>query len=109
MQPVQHSRRPAGPVLGEQHPGQHQIPGLPGVVRLVVRGEAVLLRPALGGGQVALGEQEPRSLRRDGVERAGRARRGLPRFADRLQGLGLVTGRLPIHASVARPPASGAV
>ena len=43
----------AGPVLGEQDPGQHQVPGLAGIVRLVVRAEAVVLGETGRGRQVA--------------------------------------------------------
>ena len=38
VQPVQQRKRPAGPALGEQHPGQHEMPRLAGVIRLIVRG-----------------------------------------------------------------------
>ena len=65
---VPRTRAAAGPgsqtepsrlAFGEQDPGQHQMPGLAGVVRLVVRGETVLLRPAGGSSQVVLGQQQP--------------------------------------------------
>ena len=72
VQPVQQRERLAGPVLGEQDPGQHQVPGLPCVVWLVVRAEAVLLRETGRAGQVALGQQQPGPLGGDRVEQAGR-------------------------------------
>jgi len=37
VQPVQQCQRLAWRILGEQDPGQHQMPGFAGVVRLVVR------------------------------------------------------------------------
>jgi len=40
------------------------------VVGLVIRAEAALLRPPRGSGQVALGQQQPRPLRRGRVEKA---------------------------------------
>ena len=55
VQPVQQRERPAGLALGEQEPGQHQVPRLASVVRLVVRVEAAFGCPPGGGGQVALG------------------------------------------------------
>ena len=67
VQPVQQRECLAGLALGEQDPGQHEVPGLAGVVRLVVRAESGLLRPPGGSGQVALGQQQPRPLRRNGV------------------------------------------
>ena len=54
VQPVQQRERPAGLALGEQEAGQHQVPRLASVVRLVVRLEAAFGYPAGGGGQVAL-------------------------------------------------------
>ena len=69
VQPVQQRERPAGLVLGQQEAGQYQVPRLAGVVRLVVCLEAALGYPAGGGGQVALGEQQPGLLGRDRVER----------------------------------------
>ena len=73
VQPVQQGECLAGPVLGEQDPGQHQVPGLAGVVRLVVRAEAVLLRETGRGGQVTVGQQQPGPLGGDRVEQARRA------------------------------------
>src|SRR6266542_271601 len=72
-QPLQQPQRLVGPVLGEQHPRQHQVLRLPGVARLVVWAEAALPGPAGGCGGVALGQQQPRPLRRDRVEQAGYA------------------------------------
>ena len=73
VQPVQQRQRLAGPVLGEQDPGQHQVPGFAGVVWLVVRAEAVVLRESGRGGQVALGQQQPGPPGGDRVEQARRA------------------------------------
>jgi hypothetical protein len=50
VQPVQQRQRLAGSVLGEQDPGQHQMPGFAGVGRLVVRAEVVVLRESGRGG-----------------------------------------------------------
>ena len=95
VQPVQQRERLAGEALGEQHPGQHQIPRLAGVVRLVPGGEALLLRPASSSGKVALGQQQPGMLRRDRVEQPDRARLGPHGLADRLQRPGGITAGLP--------------
>ena len=86
-----------GAVLGEQNPGQHQILPLPLVARVVSRAEAPFLRPAGGRGDVALGQQQPRPLRRDRVQQAGhrRARRDPPGLAHRLQGARLIPLGLP--------------
>lgn len=46
---VQQRERPPGLALGEQHAGQHQVPGLLRVAGLIVRAEAVLLGKADGG------------------------------------------------------------
>ena len=58
MQPLQQAERQGGLLLGEQHAGQHQVPQLPGVVRLVASAEAAFLRPPGGGGNVTLGQQQ---------------------------------------------------
>jgi len=55
VQPGEQREGRAGPVLGEQEPGQDQVPGFAGVVCLVVWAEAVFLRETGRGGQVALG------------------------------------------------------
>ena len=110
VQPVQQRERLGGPLLGQQHPGQHQVSRLPRVVRLVVRVEAALFRPARGRGQVALGQQQPRPLRRDRVEQAGRVPAQTCMASP-------IASRAPagspaacrIHASVTRPAASGVV
>ena len=109
MQPVQQRECLAGLALGEQQPGQHQMPGLPGVVRLVVRAEAGLLRPPGGSGKVALGQQQPRPLRRDRVEQAGRARRACPASPIASSAPAGSPLACRIHASVTRPAASGGV
>jgi hypothetical protein len=87
VQPLQQSERLVGAVLGEQHPREHEILRLPGVARLIVGAEATLLCSAGGRGDVTLGQQQPRPLRRDGVEQAGhrRARCGPLGLAHRLQ------------------------
>ena len=74
VQAVQQRQRRAGPGLGQQNPGQHQMPRLPGVVGLVLLVEAALRRPARGSVQVALSQEQPGPLRRDRVERARGAR-----------------------------------
>ena len=80
-----------------------------GVVRLVVRAEAAFGRPAGGGGQIALGQQQPRPLRRDRVERPGGPGAACPAspIAFSAPAGSLVACR--IHASVTRPAASGGV
>ena len=95
MQPPQQRKRRTEAVLGEQHPGQHQILRLPRVARLVIRAEAAFFHPAGGRGDLALGQQQPGPLRRDGVEQAGRARRDQPGLAHRRQGPGRITVGLP--------------
>ena len=54
-QPVQQRQRLTGAVLREQHPRQYQILQLVRVAGLVLGAEAVLLGPADGRGDVALG------------------------------------------------------
>jgi hypothetical protein len=44
----QQPERMVGPVLGQQHPCQHQVPPLAWVVRRVVRTQATLGRPLCG-------------------------------------------------------------
>ena len=95
VQPVQQCEGLAGPVLGEQHPGQHQVPGFARVVRLVVRAEAVVRRESGRGGQVALGQQQPGPLGGDRVEQACRTWCGLAGLGDRLQRPGRIAGGLP--------------
>jgi hypothetical protein len=92
VQPLQQRERRARAVLGEQHPGQHQVLGLPRVAGFVVRAEAAMLRPAGGCGDLALGQLQPGPLRRDRVEQAGhaRARPGLHGLLHRLPGAGRV-------------------
>ena len=109
MQPVQQRQRLAGPVLGEQDPGQHQMPGFAGIVRLVVRAEAAAPGPSGGGGQVALGQQQPGPLGGDGVEQAGRTWCGLVGLAIASSAPAGSPVACRIIASVARPPASGGV
>ena len=55
------------------------------------------LCPAGRSGQVALGQQQPRPFRRDGVEQAvhGGARRELRGLADGVRGTGLIPAGLP--------------
>jgi hypothetical protein len=83
--------------LGHQHPRQHQILRLPGIARLVVRAKATLVCPPGGRGEVALGQQQPRPLRRDGVDQAGqgRARRDPPGLLDGVQRTDGITAGLP--------------
>ena len=109
VQPPQQRERRGGAVLGEQHPGQHQILRLPRVARVVIRAEAAFFHPAGGRSDLALGQQQPRPLRRDGVEQAGhsRARRHPPGLAHRLQRTSVVPWACRIHARAARPVASG--
>ena len=73
VQPVQQGERLAGPVLGQQDPGQDQMLRLAEVTGSVPRAEAAALRPARGSGQVALSQQQPRPLGGDRVEQARRA------------------------------------
>jgi hypothetical protein len=63
--------------LGEKHPGQHQVFGLASVRCLIVHAEATLFGPAGSAGHIALGQPQVRTLRRDRIEQAGRARRQL--------------------------------
>ena len=95
MQPVQQRQRLGGPLLGEQHPGQHQVSRLARVARFVVGVQAGLVSPPRGRGHVALGQQQPGPLRRGRIEQASRHRRGMPGFADRLQRSGRIAGGLP--------------
>ena len=67
----QERKRLSRAVLGEQHPGQHEILRLVRVRWLVACAEAAILGPAGRSGDVALGQQQPRPLRGDGVEQAG--------------------------------------
>ena len=96
-QPLQQRECGAGVVLGEQHPGQHQIPGLPRVVWLVVWAKTSRLRPLGGRADIALGQQQPRPLRGHRVEQGDylRAQLDLPGLAHRRYGGGRVTVRLP--------------
>ena len=72
VHPVQQRERRGGPILGQQHPGQHQVSRLPRIARLVPGAQAGLIRPPRGRGHVALGQQQPRLLRRSRVEQASR-------------------------------------
>ena len=72
VQPVQQRERLAGPVLCEQDPGQDQVAGFASVIWLVVRAEAVVLGETGRARHVTLGQQQPRPLRRDRIEQAGR-------------------------------------
>ena len=94
VQPVQQRERLGGPLLGQQHPGQHQVSRLPRVTRLIVGVQAGLMRPPRGRGHVTLGQQQPGVLRRGRVEQASRRRRGMLGFADRLQRSGGIAGGL---------------
>ncbi len=86
-----------GSLLGEQHPGQHQIRRLLRVIWLVVWAETSSRCPLGGRVDVALGQQQPRPLRWHRVEQGDhlRAQPGLPGLAHRLQGPGRVTVRVP--------------
>ena len=97
MQPVQQCQRLPGPVLGEQEPGQHQVPGLARIVLLVVRAEAVVLCETGRGGQVTLGQQQPGPPGGGRVEQAGRTWCDPLGLGDRLQCPGRITGGLPDH------------
>jgi hypothetical protein len=92
-QPLQQGERAAGKMLREQDTGEHEILPLPGVHRLVVRAQAPLFCPADGRSHVALGQQQPRSVRRNGVGQVGhgRARAGPLGLNDRFAGAGCVT------------------
>jgi hypothetical protein len=96
VQPLQQGERRGGAVLGEQHPGQHQILRLPRVGRLVVRAEAAFACPAGGRSGLALGQQQC-PLRWDRVEQVGhrRTRRRPPGLFHRLPGCRLVALGLP--------------
>ena len=109
MQPAEQRERQAGSALGEQHPGQHQEPRPAGVLWLAVRGEAGRFGPVHGGGDIALGQQQPHSLRRDRVEQAGRSRAAwmASPIASRAPAGSSLACR--IQASVARHAAIGAV
>jgi len=93
VQPLQKRECLAGLVLGEQHAGQQKILGLAVAGRLVASAEAAFLRPAGSSGHVALNQQQPCPLHRDGVEEAGvLAKRDPPGFAYGVQG----PGRIPL-------------
>ena len=109
VQPVQQCQRLPGAVLGEQDPGQHQVPRLARVVLVVVRSEAGFFGPAGGCYEVTLGQQQPRPLCRDRVEQPGWPGRGLPGLADSCQGPAGSPVACRIQASVTRPAASGGV
>jgi hypothetical protein len=96
VHPLQQRECPARQALRDEHAGQHQVLGLPGIGQFVVGGQAALLDPATGGGHVALGQQQPGPFGRDGVEQAGHARiRGEARcLAHRVDGPGRVPLRL---------------
>ena len=110
VQPVQQRERLTGPVLGQQHPGQHQVPGLAGVAWLVVRAEAVLL-----------GRSAPRRPGRPGPAAAAPAAPGPgsagPAGPGEACPASAIASSAPagspvacqIIASVARPSASGGV
>ena len=97
VEPPQQCECLGGAVLGDQHPGQHQILRLPQVAGLIVRAEAALFHPAGSRDDLALRQQQPRPLRRNRVEQAGhiRARRRPPGLAHRLPGPGRVAPGLP--------------
>jgi hypothetical protein len=97
VQPPQQGKCLGGEVLGEQHPGQHQILPRPRVARIIIRAEAALLRPAGGCGHVALRQLQPGPLRRDRVEMADHslARRHQPGLAHCLPGPSRVAPGLP--------------
>ena len=95
VQPVQQRERLGGPLLGQQHPGQHQVSRLARVARLVFGVQAGLLRPPCGRGHVTLGQEQPRVLRRGRVEHPGRGRRAMLGFADRFQRSRRIAGGLP--------------
>jgi hypothetical protein len=95
VQPVQQRQRLTGPALGEQHARQHQVLGLRCVAGLVLGAEAVLFRPADGSVHVALGQQQPGPLCRDGIERSGGIWRGLHGLFHRGQGSGRISAGLP--------------
>jgi hypothetical protein len=65
IQPVQQHQRRPGAFLRQQHPRQHQILRLPLVCQLVTGTKAALLYPAGSRGDIALGQHQPRPLRRD--------------------------------------------
>ena len=96
-QPLQQGEGRAGVVLGEQHPGQHQIGRLLRVIWLVVGAETGSRCPLGGRADVAPGQQQPRPLRRHRVEQGDhlRAQPGLPGLTHRLPGPDRVTVRLP--------------
>ena len=94
VQPIQERDRPIGKALGEKQAGQHQMAGFPGVVGIVVRVEAAAAGPVGGSGEIALGQLQPSSLRRNGVEQAGGARGVVLGFAHRVEGSHAVTARL---------------
>jgi hypothetical protein len=95
--------------LREQHPGQHQILPFPRVAQVVVGAEATFPCPAGGRGEVALGQLQPRLLRGDGVEQDGHAQTGRDFPASLIASSAPAGSPLDcrIHASVARPSASG--
>ena len=89
-------QRLLGSLLGEQHPGQHQILTLARVAGLVLRAKAACPDPADGGVDVALDEGEAGPLGRHRVNqtddhRAQRDPFGLP---EGVQGAGPVALRL---------------
>ena len=111
VQPLQEPQRLLGLLLGEQDPGQDQVLGLPRIAWLVVGMQAALVRPAGGRCDLALGQQQPSRLRRDGVEPGGhvRARGDPPGLVHRRQGPSVVARACRIQAKVTRPVANGGV
>ena len=77
-----------------------------GAARFDFRVKAALLRPALGAARSPWASSSG-PLGRDGVDQSGRAQRGLRGLAHRLQRTGRIAAACRIHASVARPLASG--
>ena len=111
MEPLQQLQRPLGLALGEQHPGQHQVLALAGIAEPIVAPQPALLGPAGGVGDLTLGQQQPRSQRRHGVEQANRRRARLDPLGLPHRGGGAVRVALGrrIQARMARPVASGGV
>ena len=97
VQPLQQRECLPWPVLRDEHANQYEIIRLPGVERLIVCAQAAVLCPPGRAADVAPSQQQPRALRRDGVEQADDVRSGREPLGllDGVQGCGRVTLSVP--------------
>ena len=109
VQPVEQRERLARLILGQQHPGQHQMPLLARVIRLVTRAEAVLPRPPAAASRSPCASSSRARCAGTGLNRPGGPGEACSASPIAVEAPATSPLACRIHASATSPPASGGV